>query len=167
MTIQAQPSSAPRRPVPALVLEVHPDADHTGTLTLDYGDGRPCEVALPKSFTMLLLALALARVLDRRDGRCAMVGCRMREKLARIYGALPGALFGHIEGQHLTGYKSRLLKLVRRRVAEHAVEVGAPLEVPRIFAPTSYGQGYCLDAELELRGVDVEEMLERLRLAGA
>jgi hypothetical protein len=170
MKIQVQPPSDSRRPPTVLTLEVHPDADHTGTLTLDDGSGRPCEVALPKSYTTLLLALALARIQDQRNGRCAMVGCRMREKLALIYGALPGAIFGRIDGQHLSGYKSRLIKLIKRSLAEYTAAERvhgrqARIEMPPLFAETRYGQGYCLGFGLELRGVDVEEMLERVRSA--
>lgn len=166
MKTQVQPPPDSRWPPSVLTLEVHPDADHTGTLTLGDGIGRPCEIALTKSHTTLLLALVLARIQDQRNGRCAMVGARTRDKLALIYGALPGAIFGRIDGQNLSGYKSRLNKMIRRRLAEHAEQEQVRLELPSLFARTRYGQGYCLGVGLELRGVDVEEMLERVRAAG-
>lgn len=155
------------QPIQALVLEVHPNADNTATLIIDYGDGKVLELGLRKSYTTFLLALSLARIQDKRSGLCSMVGCRMPEKLAKIYCTLPGAMYGSFEGRHFYGYKSRLLKFIKRRVRKFGEQEQGTFEEPLLFRETIYGQGYCLGAEFELRGVDVNALFEGLPEVGA
>jgi hypothetical protein len=158
------------RPVPrAALLEVLPDADHTGALCLDYPAEHACVVIdLPKSFVGLLLGLALVRRRDQRKGILHNPGSCSLKKLAQVCSNIPTSQYGHVSEGALSGYKSRLLRRIRETLQEVSEQKRVTLSAPdpHLAVNEGWAKGYRLTVELEIYGIDLDDLLDDLIARG-
>lgn len=141
------------------------DADCTGLLTFKYVGGIVCHVDLTKCQSTTLLALVVARHIDRGKGLGDGAGGRTSDKLAEIYGLMPGALFGALKPSAVPGYKASLQGEIENGIRKAAKENGVELEQPGLIEQPGYGRGYRLRMDIEVRGIDLDDFSDRVRRA--
>jgi hypothetical protein len=125
-------------------------------------------IRVRKSFVGLLLGLACVYRRDMRDGILDEPGACSLEKLARICSNLPTAQYKHVSPGALSGYKARLLALIRKTVREVSEQQRKTLlpPDPDLVVHDSWGTGYRLTVELEMRGIDLDALLDDLIARG-
>jgi hypothetical protein len=152
----------PSASAPGWILHVHRDLRYKGTLEYVFRDGIVCKVSLTAALTSLLLALAVCREIDERNGVTHKVGCRSFEKLGRIVGRMfkPGNV---VLGGTIGNNRGRITSRIRKAFKQRSEEIGYPLPFRDPVFHGDRDDGYCLvDEGLMLIGVTLDELIERV-----
>lgn len=116
-------------------------------------------VPMTRALMSLLLALAVARVSDLREGLTEFVGCRSLEDLGRMVARVPGR-GNEVTADAIRDCRKRIRTKIVQTLEEQSERVGRKLCAPDPIVHPAYGQGYCLAPEgLVIRGLDLDDLL--------